>query len=535
MFAQPVVSNGGILNAASYALNGLPNSGIAEGSMFVVFGTGLGPAALAANATPFPLSTAVGGTSVQVTVAGSKYDVFMIYSTATQVAGVLPSSVPVGTGTLTVTYNGQTSAAVSVKVVQSAFGIFTVNQQGSGPGSIQNYNSATDTPTNSIVKPVKPGQVMILWGTGVGPVTGNEAAGPIVSDMSASVKLWVGSTQAAVLYAGRSPQFGGIDQINFTVPDATPDGCHVPVAVQIGNVVSNYATIAVSRTGATCTDLISLSSDQITKAQTNGSYSQGLITLNRINAQVTFGGLGTLSVVSDQGTGSFGRYTATQLLSASYPVGFVSTVGVCNVFTFKGTGIQFPSDPVQAASLDAGAVINVNGPNGAKQMVKGTSGGYSALLGGIDLNTLATSKNYLNPGSYTIDNGTGGTGANAVGAFKTTLTLGQPVTWTNQSPVATVDRTKPLQLTWTGGDPNGYVAAFGLAATTGASAGFFCSAKASEGAVTIPPAVLLSLPVDSGGYIGVLGASANTPFTAAGLDSGAIVVLNSNVKTAAYQ
>ena len=37
---------GAILNAASYTLPGLPNYGIAPGSMFVVFGTELGPAAL---------------------------------------------------------------------------------------------------------------------------------------------------------------------------------------------------------------------------------------------------------------------------------------------------------------------------------------------------------------------------------------------------------------------------------------------------------------------------------------------------------
>ena len=45
-YGQPVVNEGGVLNAASYALPGLPHSGIAQGSLFVVTGQDLGPAQL---------------------------------------------------------------------------------------------------------------------------------------------------------------------------------------------------------------------------------------------------------------------------------------------------------------------------------------------------------------------------------------------------------------------------------------------------------------------------------------------------------
>jgi len=49
--AQPVID--GVLNAASYAVPGLPHSDIAQGSMFVVFGQQLGPAALQQANAPF--------------------------------------------------------------------------------------------------------------------------------------------------------------------------------------------------------------------------------------------------------------------------------------------------------------------------------------------------------------------------------------------------------------------------------------------------------------------------------------------------
>src|SRR5947207_3297285 len=99
---------GAILNAASYALPGLPNSGIAPGSMFVVFGTGLGPAALQ-QASGFPLPATLGGTSMRVIAGTTVVDAIMVYTSATQVAAILPSSAPAGIGLLAVTYQGRTS------------------------------------------------------------------------------------------------------------------------------------------------------------------------------------------------------------------------------------------------------------------------------------------------------------------------------------------------------------------------------------------------------------------------------------------
>src|SRR3954449_1153425 len=74
---------GSILNAASYTRTGLPNSGIAPGSLFVVFGTELGPAVLQ-QANGFPLPPALGGTSVRITVDTTSVDAFLFYTSAFQ-------------------------------------------------------------------------------------------------------------------------------------------------------------------------------------------------------------------------------------------------------------------------------------------------------------------------------------------------------------------------------------------------------------------------------------------------------------------
>src|SRR5579862_4862690 len=83
--AQPSI--GGIANSASYAVspsdaNGNPigPNSIAQGSIFVIFGTNLGPAALV-QAPGLPLGTSLpssNGTSVSVTSGGQTVNAFMI-------------------------------------------------------------------------------------------------------------------------------------------------------------------------------------------------------------------------------------------------------------------------------------------------------------------------------------------------------------------------------------------------------------------------------------------------------------------------
>src|SRR5215472_5232344 len=112
--AQPTVT--AAENAASYLAPGLPNSAIAQGAIFVVYGSGIGPANTVVAPTPFQ-STTLSNTSVAVTVGGNTMNAPMYYSSGAQVAALLPSNTPIGTGTITVTYNGQTSATAPITVV----------------------------------------------------------------------------------------------------------------------------------------------------------------------------------------------------------------------------------------------------------------------------------------------------------------------------------------------------------------------------------------------------------------------------------
>src|SRR5436309_585588 len=119
--AQPSIAAATVVNAASRIPKGLPNYGIAQGSLFTLTGQGLVTAAtppITVADSPLPLTLA--GASMQITVGGTKVDVPMVSAWAgfaqtpgarvDQLAGVAPSNTFVGDGTITVTVNGRTSA-----------------------------------------------------------------------------------------------------------------------------------------------------------------------------------------------------------------------------------------------------------------------------------------------------------------------------------------------------------------------------------------------------------------------------------------
>src|SRR5579862_3120596 len=169
----PVFAASGVLNAASYAYPGNPNGAIAEGSMFNIFGTGLGPQNIV-GATSLPLQQNLAGTSVSVTVNGTTVQCYMLYTLATQIAAILPSNTPVGSGTITLSYNNTPSAPVPITVLKSSPGIFALNQQGSGIGIILDAGYKVSS-TNFAFQP---GEEVAAWGTGLGPIDGSDATTP---------------------------------------------------------------------------------------------------------------------------------------------------------------------------------------------------------------------------------------------------------------------------------------------------------------------------------------------------------------------
>src|ERR1700730_5926030 len=126
------------------------------------------------SAVGFPLPTAMGGTSVRITTGSTAVNAVLLYVSARQIGAILPSQTPLGNAMMTVSYNGQSSAPEPIIVARRKFGIFTLSQSGNGPAIVQNFNSSEDQPLNTLLRPAHPGQTVTLWGTGLGPVGGDE-------------------------------------------------------------------------------------------------------------------------------------------------------------------------------------------------------------------------------------------------------------------------------------------------------------------------------------------------------------------------
>jgi len=522
--AQPVIG-GSAVSSASYRTPGMPGSGVAQGSIFIIFGTGLGPTALV-EATTFPLQTTLGGTSVSVTVGGAQQDAILLYTYSYAVAAILPSTTQVGSGTFTVTYNGQISAPAPIQVVASAFGIYTLNEQGSGQAiaTDTNYN------VNTIIHTFHPGDYVTLWGTGLGAINASDATVPPFGNVG-SVTVYVGNAPASVVtYHGRSG-FAGLDQINFQIP-AGVTGCYVPVAVQAGGVpgnIGNMTTIAVSAIGTeTCSDSV-MGQDLVNQLAAGQTVDFGYIRLESWVARYISDSAG--NATEDFGIATFSEYTPANAGLAQYGVSSGYCVAVdCSTECGGANLIGFSLSDSSPAQLDAGAALTIGYPITSLPQAQFESGFYEAYLSG-------NGRFLYSAFTYPVT----GTGGAAVGAFSVNDVTGIPsATLAGLNNAQTVPLSGDLKIQWTGGNPalqNGQVTISAESWNQPTSNTYQieflqCTAPASAQEFTIPAWVLAALPpsgsiteegeVIPGGWIQVGQYNKPTTFSATGLTTGII-------------
>jgi uncharacterized protein (TIGR03437 family) len=474
--ARAQVTLAAAVNAASFANSALPNGKLAQGVLFTAFGSNMGPASIV-RVSAFPLPTTLGGTSVRVTVGSTTVNCLMIYTVAGQIAAILPNNTPTGNGTMVVTYNNQNSAPLNVTVVASAFGIFSVNLSGTGPAVMTDPFTAAP---NSFTNAANAQSLLDIWGTGLAAVNANEANGPAPGDLTnLNVEVWVGGTQAQVLYRGRSGCCSGVDQIRIAVP-AGVTGCSVPVYVLVNGVPSNFMTMSIAASGSVCSEQGGFTPAQLEALQANGGLRIGSL------------GLGRLQSINQQGTtrsdvmfAGFQRVSAQAITQGTN----ISPIpGSCNVMPIPGV---IPPTPV---ALNAGQ-ISVASPMGNFPLPQPAPGYYFQIFspGPFNLPGIITDGRVLQPGSYTFT----GTAGSDIGAFTGTMTIPEPIVWGAANSLNTINRSQPLTITWTGGSPGGLVSVSGqaTAAPNGqVGAAFICWTNATAGTLTVPVAVLSALP-----------------------------------------
>jgi uncharacterized protein (TIGR03437 family) len=229
-----------VVNAASNL-----TGSIAPGEIVVLTGTGLGPAQL--------MSASIAGDGLFDAQLAGTYVSFngqlapIIYTSATQVAAIVPYEVGGSSASVSVTYLGLTSAPISVPISSVSPGIFTLDSTGRGQAAVVNQNGSI----NGSAAPAKPGDIVLLFATGEGHTTPPEINGkPSIEPLPRpilAVTVRVGGQVVQPQYAGSAPgEVAGLLQVNLQIPVGLASGGSVPLELVVGGVASQPGiTIAI--------------------------------------------------------------------------------------------------------------------------------------------------------------------------------------------------------------------------------------------------------------------------------------------------
>jgi uncharacterized protein (TIGR03437 family) len=245
----PVIFYQGVVDNALFAA-GDP---VAPGGIVALFGEQLSIAA-PVGAPSLPLTTSLGNATVLVN--GNPVPIF--YVSATQINFLMPYATPSGAATVQVTVSGQSSNRVSINVQPMVPRLLRLGI-GDYPIAVINGPSTLTFPiptTPGIAsRPAVAGETLVFYALGLGQTT------PPAQDGVAAPQATAGGTPIMIigqsslptsgvnvvpLYAGLTPGFVGLYQINVTLPTNVPRGDAVSATFTMGsNIISNRVVIAI--------------------------------------------------------------------------------------------------------------------------------------------------------------------------------------------------------------------------------------------------------------------------------------------------
>jgi|GEM_PF-6555120 len=250
---------------------------VARGSIFLVKGAGLGPDDLVVAQPPYPsrLPETEDGTRIEIRSLESEavFDAPVLHSWTFQTAGILPSAVPEGLGELRVHRGAAVSDPLEILVVNSNPAVFLTGFRG-GTAAAQVYRSPSEQPLISLTGPARPGDTVILWATGLGPIDSDDNAPPVGS-LRDDIRIRIAGQEIVPDYAGRAPGQPGLDQINFRLPaDADlPNHCYVPFWIEVGDAGGSSATLSLGTETGACEHPWGLPEETLRRLDEGGSIN----------------------------------------------------------------------------------------------------------------------------------------------------------------------------------------------------------------------------------------------------------------------
>lgn len=247
----------GVISAGAYGAF----DAIAPGSWIEIYGTNLGTIRnrlwSGADFTGSQAPTNLSGT--KVTVAGvpayvEYVDTGRFAADGSQVNVQVPSNIPTGSQQVVVTTAGGVSRGFAIQVNPVEPGLLAVPafKLPAGQYPVCQFPDGTSymfpVPVAGVVtRAAKPGDTLVCFGIGFGPVTPNIPAGQVVGQANAlsGVQFSFGGTQAEVAFAGLVSGFVGLYQFNVVVPNVAPNSA-VPLTVTLnGTALPQSLVVAV--------------------------------------------------------------------------------------------------------------------------------------------------------------------------------------------------------------------------------------------------------------------------------------------------
>ena len=233
----------GVISASNYG----GFSAVAPGTWMEIYGTKL--------ATVISQTWGSGGTSdfkgnqAPTDVAGTNVTIgglpaYIYYVSPGQVNAQVPSGVGTGPQPVVVTTGGGSSAAFTIRVNPVEPGLLAPPVFKLAAG--QNVAALFPDGVTFVLPPMagvptaraKPGDTIVLYGVGFGPVTPDSPAGQIVTlanQLQATFQASFAGTPAKVNFAGLTGGYLGLYQFNVIVPSVAPSDA-VPFTYSLGGV-----------------------------------------------------------------------------------------------------------------------------------------------------------------------------------------------------------------------------------------------------------------------------------------------------------
>ncbi|HTS29083.1 MAG TPA: IPT/TIG domain-containing protein [Bryobacteraceae bacterium] len=232
----PAINSGGIVSASAFGAF----TSIAPGSWIEIYGTNLAADTNSWDGSGTTAPTTIDRTSV---VVGGQA-AFVNYISPGQVNVQVPSTVPTGTQPIVVSTAAGNSNPYNITVNATQPGLLAPANFmiGGKQYVVAQFGDGTFVlPPNAVAgvtsRQAKPGETIVIYGVGFGPVNPSISAGQVVqfnNSLTLPIQFSIGGTPTATpLYYGLAPTLVGLYQFNVVVP-TIPDNDTAPLTFTLG-------------------------------------------------------------------------------------------------------------------------------------------------------------------------------------------------------------------------------------------------------------------------------------------------------------